>query len=255
MTKKDYPYVCPILSSDGAKIVPKSRKAKINKADNRVKFEKITKKDIARDLTARQSTVVKELDAGLSAVRAYPKSVTFFGSARTKQSDFYYKKARHLAQHCCREGFAVITGGGPGIMEAGNRGTNESCGTAVGFNIELPYEQVINPYVTHGVNFYYFFTRKVSLTFSAEAYVYFPGGFGTLDELFEILTLVQTGKIEKVPIILIGKKFWNPLQKFIEKVLRDEYKTISRGDEKLYTITDDVEAAMKIIKKAPIRET
>jgi uncharacterized protein (TIGR00730 family) len=186
-------------------------------------------------------------------VHSYPTSVTFFGSARFEQSHLYYKKAQYLASHICRMGFAVITGGGSGIMEAGNRGTAENCGSAVGFNIELPHEQVINPYVTHGVNFHYFFTRKVALTFSAEVYVFFPGGFGTLDEFFEIVTLVQTKKIKKVPIILIGQDYWKPLNAFIKETLSEKFETISKTDLDLYTITDDLNKALEIIEKAETR--
>lgn len=185
----------------------KINKKIINKPDYKLKNIQLTSQEIEDNLNQRKNRIIDELKEGISAIRNYPKSVTFFGSARTKSSDKAYKQARYLAGKICREGYAVITGGGPGIMEAANRGTFETCGYGIGFNIELPFEQVINPYVTHGVNFHYFFTRKLAMTFSSEAYVYFQGGFGTLDELFEIITLIQTKKIPKVPIILVGKKF------------------------------------------------
>ncbi|MEZ4156849.1 MAG: TIGR00730 family Rossman fold protein [Candidatus Paceibacterota bacterium] len=252
--EKEYPMVCPITpGADFTKIVDKDGKVRICEPDHKLKREPHTLEEISEEIKRTGSRVQKEFEAGLEAAHAYPKSVTFFGSARFTQNHPYYKKARHLATELCRHGYAVITGGGPGIMEAGNRGTNESCGSAVGFNIELPYEQVINKYVTHGVDFHYFFTRKVALTFSAEVYVYFPGGYGTLDELFEILTLVQTRKIEQIPIVLIGKDFWEPLDKFIKEQLRDEFETISKEDVDLYTITDDLDEVLEIIKDAPMR--
>jgi len=176
--------------------------------------------DFLKKIQDRSHVITDEFEAGLKAMATYPKSITMFGSARLPEDNVYYQKARNIASKICQEGYAVVTGGGPGIMEAGNRGTNETCGSAVGFNIELPFEQVINPYVTHGVNFHYFFTRKVSLSFSAEVYMYFPGGFGTMDELFEILTLIQTQKVDKSPVILVGKDFWEPLDAFIKQTLK-----------------------------------
>jgi uncharacterized protein (TIGR00730 family) len=137
-------------------------------------------------------------------------------------------------------------------MEAGNRGAHEAGGESLGLTIKLPMEQVTNPFLTEHLDFNYFFSRKVCMTFSAEAFVYFPGGFGTLDELFEILTLVQTGKIPKTPIILFGKKFWKNLDKFIKKNLLKSEK-IDKVDLNLYTITDDINEVLEIIKNAPLR--
>ncbi len=213
--------------------------------------------EILKKIKQRDNRIITELDTGFRVVGLYPKSVTFFGSARTKPSDPYYQFARELAGELCQAGYAIITGGGPGIMEAGNRGTYESCGYGIGFNIELPFEQIINPYVSHGVNFHYFFTRKVSLSFSGEAYIYFPGGFGTMDEFFEIITLIQTKKMPKVPIILVGKKYWSPLIKVFEKTFLKEFKTISKGDLKLFKLVEANEAGkkeiLKIVKKAKLR--
>lgn len=232
-------------------------KKQINKPDHSIKKEFVISENILKDIQARNSRISAELEKGFKAIRQYPKSVTFFGSARLKIGNEYYEFARKLSGMVCKTGYCVITGGGPGIMEAGNRGTFEVCGRGTGFNIELPFEQVINPYVTHGVNFHYFFTRKVSMTFSGEAYVYFPGGFGTLDELFEILTLIETKKIPKVPVILVGKKFWQPLIKFFEKTLLKDNGTISKGDLnsfKLFDTTEkDAEEIIKIIEKAKLR--
>ncbi len=235
----------------------KKNKKRINKADHLIKKDFIISDDILKDISSRNSKVTAELEAGFKAIRMYPKSVTMFGSARIKSSDKYYKFAEKIAGMICKEGYAVITGGGPAIMEAGNKGTYENCGYGVGFNIELPFEQVINPYATHGVDFHYFFTRKVSMTFSGEAYIYFPGGFGTMDELFEILTLIQTKKIPKVPVILVGPDFWNPLIKIFEKTFLKEFGTISKSDLNLFKVFDISEKSakeiLKIVKKAKLR--
>ena len=200
---------CPLSAQarKDTKIKIKKNKKVINKADAKIKRNFHTVAEIAKEAKKRENRITKEIHAGLSAIGKYPKSVTVFGSARLPKSHPSYIAAKNLGAKLCKEGFAVITGGGPGIMQAANEGTFTECGSGIGFNIELPFEQVINPFVTHGVDFHYFFTRKVSMTFSGEAYIYFPGGFGTFDEFFEILTLVQTKKIPKVPIILVGKKF------------------------------------------------
>lgn len=208
---------------------------------------------IDKELHARAGRAEEELIKGFHAIREYPKSVTFFGSSRFEENHPYYQKARGIAKHICEMGYAVITGGGPGIMEAGNRGSKEACGYSVGFNIELPNNQLINPYVSHGVEFHYFFTRKVSLAFSAEVYLFFPGGFGTLDEFFEILTLIQTKKIPPVPIICVGSEFWDPLNSFICKTQLGSFGTISASDAKLYTVMDTDEEILAVVKEAKMR--
>ncbi|QSH39287.1 TIGR00730 family Rossman fold protein [Candidatus Kaiserbacteria bacterium] len=208
---------------------------------------------IEKELHDRAARIEDELLEGFHAIRNFPKSVTFFGSARFEPNHPYYKIAKSLSARICKEGYAVITGGGPGIMAAGNEGSNQTCNQAVGFNIELPNEQTINEHVTHGVNFHYFFTRKVSLFFSAETYLYFPGGFGTLDEFFELVTLIQTRKVPAVPVILVGSDFWNPIMDVVETVLLDKFKTISPEDMDLFKITDNEEEILDIIKKAPLR--
>lgn len=183
------------------------------------------------------------------------KTVTFFGSARLNEGTKYYEVARELGKKLAKSGYGVITGGGPGIMEAGNRGATEGGGDSIGVNIQLPFEQRINEYVTKGHGFYYFFTRKVMLSFASQAYVYFPGGFGTLDELFEILTLVQTKKIyDKIPIILVGKDFWEDIHKWMSEKLLVQHKTIDADDLKLFTIVDSADEALAIIKKSKPRE-
>lgn len=193
-----------------------------------------------------------EFKQGLEYISQYPRVVTVYGSARFPEDNYYYQKARELGRRIVEAyGYAVVTGGGPGIMEAANRGAKEAGGTSIGLTIRLPKEQHTNPYVTEHVDFHYFFARKVALSFSALAYVCFPGGFGTMDEFFEILTLIQTGKIPKAPIILFGKKFWYGLDYFVKQELVLNNKTVSPGDPLLYTITDDIEQAISIIGQAP----
>lgn len=182
------------------------------------------------------------------------KSVTFWGSARFPVDNEYYQKALRLSRRLAGElNCMIATGGGPGIMEAGNRGAYEMGKPSLGLTIELPMEQSTNPYVTEEMPFYFFFTRKVLMAYSAEAYLYFPGGYGTLDELFEILTLVQTGKISRLPIILVGAAFWKPLDEFIKQTLLAEKGTISESDLDLYIITDDEDKIVEIVKNAPMR--
>jgi len=210
---------------------------------------------IPKELAPRDLKINAEIIDGLEFIRKYPRSVTFFGSARFEEDHPYYKKARNLSKRIASEiGHAVVTGGGPGIMEAANRGAIDVKGISLGLTINLPMEQRLNPYVTDSVNFRYFFTRKLSLTFSAETYVFFPGGLGTLDEFFEIITLVQTGKIERVPMILIGEDFWRPIEKMMREHLYQKFETIDKGDLNLFTVTEDEDQILEIIKSAPLRE-
>lgn len=242
---------------------PKAHRAKVvdnkkilNLPSFKLPITPLTREEIKIDFARRVSRVSRELQRGFDFIQGYQKSVTFFGSARISPGDRYYKKAIKLGELLALEGYAVITGGGPGIMEAANRGAwSVKDAHSLGLTIKLPEEQVINPYVTAYEEFYYFFTRKVCLTFAAEAYVYFPGGFGTLDEFFEILTLVQTKKIEPVPIFCVGSDFWDPFDQFINKTLYTKFKMITKGDMNLYKITDDEKEIIKQIKKSPIRVT
>lgn len=213
----------------------------------------ITLLEISEAAERRVALISREFIEGFEFIRNYPKSVTFFGSARIKEDDHFYKKARKLANRIVKElHYSVTTGGGPGIMEAANRGAFEAGGNSVGLTIDLPKEQEDNKYLTDREDFHYFFSRKVCLSFSAEAYIFFPGGFGTLDEFLEILTLVQTGKILKVPIVLVGGSYWKPLKNFFkEVVLKNEM--IEKEDLNLYTITDDEEEILEIIREAPVR--
>lgn len=217
--------------------------------------EPLTREEIERTSNERVSRVNEEFKEGLAFISKYPKSVTFFGSARFPEDNEHYEKARRVAKRISSElGHAVVTGGGPGIMEAANRGAHDAGGTSLGMTIRLPMEQTTNPYLTDSMDFYYFFSRKVVLSFAAEAYLFFPGGFGTLDEFFEVLTLVQTQKIAcMVPMILVGTEFWAPLEDFIQKTLLEKNSTISDTDTKLYTITDDEDLIVDIVRNAPIR--
>jgi len=196
-----------------------------------------------------------ELKKGYDLIEKYPRSVSILGSARFNENDTYYQKARSLAGRIAKElKYAVVTGGGPGIMEAACRGAKEVGGVAIGFNIRLPHEQTVNPYTTESVDFEYFFSRKTLLYFSAETYIFFPGGFGTMDEFFEVVTLIQTDKIERTPVILVGKEFWTPLLDLIKQKLFKEYNTIGEGDMSIYRIVDDEDEIIKIIKNAPYRQ-
>jgi len=154
-----------------------------------------------------------------------------------------------MAAKLAKKGFSIISGGGSGIMEASNVGAFKVGGKSVGLNIQLPFEQKLNPYTTESLNFDFFFSRKVMLAFASEAYVYFPGGFGTLDEFFEIITLIQTKKIERIPVVLMGSEFWNPLLAWFEKDLIKKYKTISKEDMDLFKVFDDVDEACKFVLK------
>ncbi len=193
--------------------------------------------------------IMSEFVQGFELLRNYGLAATFWGSARTEPNDPYYKAAEELAAKMAKKGFTIISGGGPGIMEASNVGAFKVGGNSIGLNIQLPFEQKLNPYTTESLNFDFFFSRKVMLTFSSEVYVYFPGGFGTLDEFFEIITLIQTKKIEKIPVVLYGSDFWEPLIRFFEKDLLKKYKTISKEDLELFHVVDSVDDALKYILK------
>lgn len=174
-------------------------------------------------------------------------AVTVFGSARTPKSDHYYKAAVKLGKELAKHKIPVITGGGPGIMEAANKGAALGKGTSVGLNIELPHEQKGNDFANLPLHFHYFFARKVCFAKYSIAYVFLPGGCGTLDELFEVLTLVQTERIPKFPLILLGRKHWTGLLRWMKTELLDRNQFIGAGDLKLLTLTDDVDEAVAII--------
>jgi uncharacterized protein (TIGR00730 family) len=193
--------------------------------------------------------ILGEFVEGFDTLAGLPPAVTIFGSARTPPDDPQYRHAEELARALVRTGFAVITGGGPGAMEAANKGAFEAGGISVGLNIELPFEQHINPCVNVGLSFRYFFARKTMFAKYAEAFVAFPGGFGTLDELFECLTLIQTGKLKHFPVILFGASYWSGLLDWLRDPMLREHK-ISPEDICLMTVTDSVEEAVDIIVRA-----
>ncbi|MDP1689767.1 MAG: TIGR00730 family Rossman fold protein [bacterium] len=191
--------------------------------------------------------IMSEFIEGFDIIRRYGLAISFFGGARTTLGDDSYKQAEELASRLAKKGFAVVTGGSAGVMQAANKGAFEAGGASVGLNINLPETQTYNPYLTEKFGFDHFFVRKVMLTYASEAYIYFPGGFGTLDEFFEIVTLIQTKKIRKVPVILFGKDYWGPLLGFIEKTVYREHSAIDEGDMKLYTLVDTVDEAYEYI--------
>lgn len=210
-------------------------------------------KSLANNITWRIFRIMAEFVEGFQFLSETKNEVTFFGSARLKPGTKLYKQAEELAYKLGKAGYAVISGGGPGIMEAANKGAKEAGADSIGINIQLPTEQRINKYVTRGKGFHYFFTRKVMLAASAQAYIFFPGGFGTMDEFFEMITLIQTGKVENLPVVCFGSEYWKPLDKFITSQLRDNYKTIAPKDSKIYKIVDSVDEAVKIVKTSKER--
>jgi uncharacterized protein (TIGR00730 family) len=208
-----------------------------------------------REVETHLSRINREFADGFDFLSRYPKSVTVFGSSLASRDSEHYKRAYELARRVAAElHYAILTGGGPGIMEAANKGAYEAEGVSLGLNISLPHEHSINHYVTRSMKFAYFFSRKAMLSFAAEAYVFFPGGYGTFDELFSVLTLIQTGKIPRVPVILMETHFWNPLDSFIKKTMLETYAAIDERDLNLFHITDSVDDALDIIKQAPVSE-
>ena len=206
--------------------------------------------DIATKIDGQLHNFTHDFQEGLKLISKYNNSVTVFGSARFGENHPEYIKARELGGLLAKFGHPVITGGSRGIMEAANRGAYENGGESIGLNIQLPHEQSENGYTTDSMGFKYFAPRKVMLAYSSGVFVVFPGGFGTLDELFEIVTLVQTGKMPPVSIVLVGSEFWKPLDSYIRYYFEKEMKTISPGDTDLYYITDDLEEVVTIANQA-----
>ncbi|MBU0731536.1 TIGR00730 family Rossman fold protein [Patescibacteria group bacterium] len=202
-------------------------------------------KETAGVTTWRIFRIISEFVDGYEFLAGLKNNVTIFGSARLRPEDPSYQEAYKLGKLLAKNGYGVVTGGGPGIMEAGNKGAYEAGGESLGLNIELPFEQRINPYVRRSIGFHFFFTRKVMLTAPAVAFFAFPGGFGSIDEVFEILTLIQTKKIAPTPVILVGKEYWGGIDSFVRNCMLKEKGTISPGDEKLYKVVDTAEEAMK----------
>ncbi len=203
--------------------------------------------DFTRTDPWRVMRIMGEFIEGFDKLASVEKGVTFFGSARTAPDDPQYLAAVETAGLLAKQGFSIITGAGPGIMEAANKGAREAGGHSVGCNIELPFEQGANPYVDTLVNFRYFFVRKTMFIKYSIGYVIFPGGFGTMDELFEALTLIQTGKISQFPLVLFGTHYWAGLVRWLQSRVQGE-KKISQGDLDLLVITDDPMEAAEVIK-------
>lgn len=206
--------------------------------------EELIKKMTIEDLE-RINAYSKDLAAGLRMVRTFPQGVTVFGSARLAEDNKYCKMAEQLGEELAKNGHAVITGGGPGIMEAVSKGSYEIGGRTIGFNIKLAHEQFPNKYLTDCYTFEYFFARKVSLAMAAKVFVFFPGGFGTMDEISEILCLMQENKMPKMPVFLIGADYWSAFDTVIQKMV--ELSVINPDDAKIFEITDDI---MKVVEAA-----
>src|SRR5438067_398733 len=207
-----------------------------------------TPSDFTRSDTWRVLRIMGEFVNGFDTLAEVGAAVTIFGSARIGRANPMYASATELARMLAEQGFAIITGGGPGVMEAANKGAKEAGGMSIGCNIELPFEQGTNQYVDVAINFRYFFVRKMMFVKYSEAFVIFPGGFGTMDELFEALTLIQTGKVQNFPLILFGSHYWRGLLDWIKTTMLPE-KKISAEDLNLLIVTDSVEEACETIVK------
>jgi uncharacterized protein (TIGR00730 family) len=198
--------------------------------------------------------IQSEFVEGFGLLAELPRAVSVFGSARTPREHPHYAAGVEIGAALARAGYAVITGGGPGAMEAANRGASEAGGLSVGLGIELPFEQELNEWVDVGISFRYFFVRKTMFVKYAQAFVILPGGFGTLDELFEALTLVQTRKVTRFPVILYGAEYWSGLVDWIRATMIPQ-GTISEGDLDLFTVTDDIDVAIAEIQAADAART
>lgn len=208
---------------------------------------KALKLDIQDRHSKHLAQMISELVAGFGFLKNRNDAVAIFGTARCGFQDQVYQEARKLAYELAKRGCTIVTGGGSGVMEAANKGAFEAGGKSIGLNIKLPLEQQVNRYVTDSSEFNYFFIRKVMLAASGRMYVFFPGGFGTLDELFEILTLIQTKKIKPIPIILVGKQYWQPLLKWFIEALYQGGRAISKQDLSLYQLVDNADEAIQLI--------
>ena len=208
-----------------------------------------TRQQLIDAAEGRLDTVVDEFEHVFDMLSRYEKTVTIFGSARKPQDDAISEGAYDLAARLSKEGFAVITGGGHGVMEAANKGAYEAGGDSIGLNIRLPREQTLNEYTTENFEFSHFFGRKVAMTLDSSAFIYFPGGFGTFDELFEILALIQTHKIDKTPVVLVGSSFWRPFDTAIREVMLDKFRTIEYEETELYRIYDNYDDIVTYINE------
>jgi len=202
--------------------------------------EFLDNRNIEKDMW-RIFKIISDFTDAFDELEDIPPAITIFGSARVKEDNQYYKKAVKISKKLSQKGYAIITGGGPGIMEAGNRGADIS----IGLNIKLPHEQKTNPYVKKKLEFNYFFTRKVTFLKYSAGVVIMPGGFGTLDELSEVLTLIQTKKMSKIPIVFYGKEFFEPLLKFIKNMIKE--KMVDENDINLFLLSDDIDEIVEYI--------
>ncbi|MDX1535563.1 MAG: TIGR00730 family Rossman fold protein [Candidatus Spechtbacterales bacterium] len=225
-----------------------SSRRKDTKIPKEPRMKEFLEKD-EKEREARIKRIEDEFRKGFEFLAKYGKAATFFGSSRKNMEDEHYRDATKLAAMLAKDDYVIITGGGPGIMHAANRGAVEGGGKSVGLNIQLPMEQQVNDFVEESEDFHYFFSRKVMLAFASEVYVFFPGGFGTLDEFFELATLVQTKKIEPIPIILVSREYWEPLLDWIKEEVYQDHKAIDEEDMDIYTLVDSAEEAYKLIKK------
>jgi len=214
-----------------------------------LKPSKDLKHDFRKDDPWRVLRIQGEIVDGFEALAGLDHCISIFGSARSEPQNQYYKAAEKTAGLIVKKGLGVITGGGSGIMEAANKGAFEAGGLSIGCNIILPFEQQPNPYQNISLEFRYFFVRKMMFVKYSIGYIIFPGGFGTLDELFEALTLAQTGKIKHFPIVLYGKQYWQELYNWIDECLLEKYCTISPEDKQLYKVVDEPEEAVSYITK------
>lgn len=209
------------------------------------------KEDFRETFQWRIFRIMAEIIDGFHFIADFKKAVSVFGSTSFTSQNHYYQEARKLGKLLAKAGYVVITGGGPGIMEAANRGAFEAGGKSVGLNIQLPEGQRTNPYVKSPMGFHYFFTRKVMLSFASQAYIFFPGGFGTLDEFFEMVMLVQTKKLTRpVPIIAVGKEYWQSLFDWLKKEVYQKQKAIKKKDLEIFLLVDSAEEAFEIIRKS-----
>jgi uncharacterized protein (TIGR00730 family) len=232
----------PLLNGD----MPEGQSIPSSEID---KHEKIYHRKIKEVSSWTVFEIMSEFVRGFDFLKRYKKAVSFFGTSRAGFGHEVYDEATNLAAKLSKAGFAIISGGGPGIMEAANKGAFEAGGHSVGINIRLPNEQRTNQYVTESESFSFFFTRKVMLEFASQVYIFFPGGFGTLDEFFEMVTLIQTKKIKPIPIILVGRNFWGPLLSWITATMYEQNHAIDEADMEIYHLVDNADEAYAYIKQ------